>query len=236
MRVHARVYAIAAAASLAIGSIASLAATASSASASSSNAAATQAYIQAGYQALRVGIAHLATSEAAPLHVLAKVQSECPQVGAQSPENSESTQMSDDVIGAIVLSAYAPDLQAIRTFIHAAAGLRWSNPGLTHEIHAYVSDWKTLVSLPIPNLCSDVKAWGANGFGPLPANITAFVGKFMPAWVAPGYMPAQLKGYESPAARALAARCSRFEEQITEVEVHAVAHYGEIMNELAVWP
>ena len=74
------------------------------------------------------------------------------------------------------------------------------------------------------------------GFGPLPANITAFVGKFMPAWVAPGYMPAALKGYESPAMRALAARCSRFEEQITEVEVHAVAQYGEIMNALAVWP
>ena len=236
MRVRTRVYAMAATASLAIGSVAGLATTASSASAASSNAAATQAYIQAGYQALRVGIAHLATSKAAPVQLVAKVQSECPQVGAQSPEDGESTQMSNDVIGAIVLTAYAPDMQAIRTFIAATAGLRWSNAGLTHEIHAYISDWKTLVSLPIPNLCSDVKAWGASGFGPLPANITAFVGKFMPAWVAPGYMPAALKGYESPATRALAARCSRFEEQITEVEVHAVAQYGEIMNALAVWP
>jgi hypothetical protein len=235
MREHARAYAIAAVASLTIASIAGLAMTASSAAASSDTAA-TQAYIQAGYQALRVGIAHLATSKAAPVKLVAKVQGECPQVGAESPEDGESTQMSDDVIGAIVLSAYAPDTQAIRTFIHAAAGLRWSSAVLTREIHAYTSDWKTLVSLPTPNLCSDVKAWGADGFGPLPANITAFVGKFMPAWVAPGYMPAGLKAYESPATRALAARCSRYEEQITEVEVHAVAQYGEIMNALAVWP
>jgi hypothetical protein len=235
MREHARIHAIAAAASLAIAAIAGLG-TAASSAAASSDTAATQAYVQAGYQALRVGIAHLATSKAAPLHVLANVQRECPRVGAQSPEDAESTQMSNDVIGAIVLSAYAPDTQAIKTFIHAVAGLSWSSPELTHEIRAYASDWKTLVSLPIPNLCSDVKAWGANGFGALPANISAFVGKFMPAWVAPGYMPAQLRRYESPATRALAARCSHFEEQITEVEVHAVAQYGEIMNALAVWP
>ncbi len=227
---------MAATASLAIGSVAGLAVTASTAAAASSDAAVTQAYVQAGYQALRVGIAHLATSEAAPLRLLAKVRGECPQVGARSPENSTSTQMSDDVIGAIVLSAYAPDHQAIRTFVHAVAGLRWSSASLTREIHAYANDWETLLGLSIPDLCGDVKAWGVSGFGALPANITTFVGKFMPAWVAPGYMPAQLKRYESPATRALAARCSRFEEQITEVEVHAVAHYGEIMNELDVWP
>ncbi len=236
MRVHARVFVVAATVSFAIGSVAGLTTAASNADAASSDAAATQAYIQAGYQALQVGIAHLATSKAAPLHVLTDVQRECPQIGSQSPEDSESTQMSDDVIGAIVLSAYKPDLQAIRTFIHAVAGLRWSSAGLTHEIDAYTSDWKTLVSLSVPNLCSDVKAWGGNGFGALPASVSAFVGKFMPAWVAPGYFPAQLKRSESPAMRALAARCSRFEEQITEVEVHAVAQYGEIMNALAVWP
>jgi hypothetical protein len=235
MRVRALLLVPAATVSLALGSLGGLAIPAPAAAASSDTAA-TQAYLQAGYQALRVGVAHLAASKAAPLHVLASVQRECPQAGAGSPENSESTQMSDDVIGAIVLSAYAPDLPAIRTFVHAVAGLSWSSPGLTHAIRAYTSDWKTLVGLSIPDLCSDVKAWGADGFGALPTNITAFVGKFMPAWVAPGYMPAQLQRYESPAMRALASRCRQFEEQITEVEVHAVAQYGEIMDALAVWP
>jgi hypothetical protein len=236
MRVRTRVYAIAATASLATGSVAGLACAASTAAAASSDAAATQAYIQAGYQALRVGIAHLATSKAAPVQLVAKVQRECPQIGAQSPQDSTSTQMSDDVIGAIVLSAYAPDTQAIRTFIRAVNGLRWSSATLTREIHAYTDDWKTLVSLSIPNLCSDVKAWGANGFGALPASIAAFVGKFMPAWVAPGYMPAGLTRYESAATKALAARCRRFEAQIGEVEAYAVAQYGEVMDVLAIWP
>jgi hypothetical protein len=232
--VRARVYAMAATASLAIGSVAGLAAASSAAAAG--DAAVTQAYVQANYQALRVGISHIATSEAAAPHLLAKVRQECPLVGARSPQDGESTQMSDDVVGAIVLSAYEPDQQAIRTFIHAVAGLRWSSAPLTREIRAYTSDWQTIVGLSVPNLCSDVKAWGANGYHALPANIAAFVGKFMPAWVAPGYMPAQLERYETPATRALAARCKRFEERITEAETRAVEPYSEIMNALAIWP
>ena len=144
--------------------------------------------------------------------------------------------MSNEVIGAMVVSGDAPDLQAIRTFIHAVAGLRWSSSGLTRSIRAYTSDWQTLSSLSAPNLCGDVKAWGAGGFRALPASTVAFVKKFVPAWVAAGYLPAQLTRYESSATRALAARCHHYEEQITEAEARAVAHYGEIMNALAIWP
>jgi len=213
-----------------------MASTPTPALASSGNAASTQAYVQAGYAALRVGVSRLARSEAGPLHVLAQVQHECPQVGANSPQDDESTQMSDEVIGAMVVSAIAPDLPAIRTFIHAVAGLRWSSGGLTHSIRAYTSDWKTLVSLSAPNLCGDVKAWGADGFRALPASTVTFVAKFMPAWVAPGFLPAQLTRYESSATRALVARCNRLEQQLTELEVREVAHYNDIMNALAIWP
>jgi hypothetical protein len=219
---------LAAALCLAMGSTPALA--------SSGDAAATQAYVQAGYAALRVAISHLARSEAGPLQVLATVQHECPQVGANSPQDNESTQMSNEVIGAMVVSAIAPDLPAIRTFIHAVAGLRWSSGGLTRSIRAYTSDWNTLASLSAPNLCGDVKAWGADGFHTLPASTVTFVAKFIPAWVAPGFLPAQLTRYESSATRALVARCNRFEDQITELEVHEVAHYNDIMNALGIWP
>jgi hypothetical protein len=213
---------------LAIGSTPALA--------SSGDATSTQAYVQAGYAALRVAISNLARSEAGPLHVLATVQHECPQVGANSPQDDESTQMSNEVIGAMVVSAIAPDLPTIRTFVHAVAGLRWSNGALTRSIHAYTSDWNTLASLSAPNLCGDIKAWDVNGFHSLPASTVTFVAKFMPAWVAPGFLPARLTRYESSATRALVARCNRFEEQITELEAREVAHYNEIMNALAIWP
>ncbi len=202
----------------------------------SSNAAATQAYVQANYALVRAARSHLATSEAGPVQVLDRVRGECPGVGAGSPEDAESTQMSNEVIGAMVVSAAKPDLQAIRTFVHAVAALSWSSSALTHAIHAYVAHLKTVLSLPAPNLCADVKAWGAGGYRALPASTLAFVARFLPAWVALGYLPPQLAGYESGAARALAGRSRPLEEQLTEGEARAVAHYGEIMNALAIWP
>jgi hypothetical protein len=201
-----------------------------------SNTAAAAAYVQANYSALRVAISHIASSEAEPLQVLAKVQHECPGAGAQSPENAESTQMSDEVIGAIVLSAIKPDLAAIQAFVHTAGGLSWSSRGLTRAIRAYTNDWKTLLGLSTPNLCSEVKAWSGDGFHSLPASTVAFVAKFMPAWVGAGFLPAQLSRYESSATRALARRCEPLEAEISEAEARAVAHYGAIMNALEVWP
>jgi hypothetical protein len=206
------------------------------ASAASGNAAATQAYVQANYSALRVAISHLATSEAEPLHVLAQVQRECPRAAAQSPENAESTEMSDEVIGAMVLSAIKPDLAAIRAFVHTAGGLSWSDQGLTRSIRAYVGDWKTLLALSTPSLCGEVKAWAADGFHALPASTVAFVAKFMPSWVGAGFLPPQLRRYESAATAALARRCEPLEAEISEAEARAVAHYGAIMNTLEVWP
>ncbi len=55
--------------------------------------------------------------------VLATVERECPLAAAGSPQNPESTQMSDEVIGAMVIGAAQPDLQAIRAYIRAVAGL-----------------------------------------------------------------------------------------------------------------
>jgi hypothetical protein len=215
---------------------AALACVPATALAGSSGAAATQSYVQADYALVRVAHSHLATSEAAPLHVLAQVQRECPLAGANSPQDPESTQMSDEVIGAMVISAAQPDLLAIKTFIRAVAGLSWSSRGLTGAVRAYAGQLKTMSSLAAPNLCGDVKAWAANGFHTLPASTVAFVGKFMPAWVALGYVPAQLARYESAQARALARRADALEQDLTEGEARAVEHWGDIMNALVLNP
>jgi hypothetical protein len=216
--------------------LAGLAVWPASAAADAADLAATQTYVQANYAALRVVISHLAASEAGPLHVLAQVRRECPGAGTGSPQDPESTQMSNEVIGAMVLSAAQPDLQATRAFVHATAGLHWSNRGLTRAIHTYVGDWKTLLGLPAPNLCGDVKAWAASGFHTLPASTVAFVAKFIPAWVGAGFLPARLSSYESAATRAFANRSVMLEERVSEAEARAVAHWGEIMDTLVLWP
>ncbi len=228
MRVSAVVPMLAIAATLASAPPAALAA--------SGNAAATQRYLQANYALVRAARSHLAAAEAAPLHVLAKVRQECPLAAAGSPQDPESTQMSDEVIGAMVISAAQPDLPAIKAYISAVAGLSWSNHALTSAVRGYAGDLKTLLSLSVPNLCGEVKAWAADGFHALPVSTVAFVAKFMPAWVALGYLPPKLPAFESSGQRRLARRCEPLESLITEAEARAVAHYGEIMNALEVHP
>jgi hypothetical protein len=202
----------------------------------SSNAAATQAYVHAEYALVRVARSNLATSEAAPLRILAQVRSECPGAGAGSPQDPESTQMSDQVIGAMVIAAAKPDLQAIRTFAAVVGGLSWSNRALSATVRSYVAHLKTVIALPAPNLCGEVKAWAADGFKSLPAGTVSFVAKFMPAWVAVGLLPPQLSAYESGAVKALAGRSGPLEQQLSEGEARAVEHWGEIMDTLQLWP
>jgi hypothetical protein len=202
----------------------------------SSNTATTQSYVHDNYALVRLARTHLATAEAGPLRVLAQVRAECPQAGAGSPQNPDSTQMSDEVIAAMVVSAYKPDLSAMRTFISAAGALSWANRGLTSAVRGYVGDLKTILSLPTPNLCADVRAWAASGYSSLPASTVTLVAKFMPAWVALGYLPAQLATYESAPVRSLARRSVPLEEALTEGEARAVEHWGAIMDALELWP
>jgi hypothetical protein len=202
----------------------------------SSNASSTQTYVQADYALVRVARSHLTASEGGPLQVLAKVKGECPAAGAGSPQDPESTQMSDEVIGTIVIAGAQPDLQAIRTFIRTASSLTWSSSALTNAVHSYANKLKTVLGLTPPSLCTEVKAWAASGYHTLPATTVTFVGKFMPAWVALGFLPAQLARYENGATKALANRAGPFEQELSEGEARAVEHWGDIMDTLMLWP
>ncbi len=215
---------------------AALALAPASSPASSSDVASTKAYILANYALVRTARSHLATSEAAPLGILAQVRRECPQAAADSPQDSESTQLSDEVIGAMVIAAARPYLPAIRGFIHTATRLHWSNSRLTRAVQAYAGKLKTLSTLAPPELCADVRAWAAGGFHTLPASTVRFDQRFMPAWVALGELPGQLAAYESPEQRSLVRRSSELEVELTDGEARAVESWGQIMNELMLNP
>ena len=86
------------------------------------------------------GQSHLADFGSGALHVLHRCAANVRAAGADSPQDPESTQMSDEVIGAMVISAAQPDLQAIRTFVRAARRLHWSNRGLTSAMHSYARE------------------------------------------------------------------------------------------------
>lgn len=228
MRVGALLPLLAAAAGLAIGPSAALADTA--------DVAATQTYLQANYALVRYFTSHIPAARAELSSVLAGVRRECPSAAAGSPENVDSEQLSNEVIGAMVTTVIQHNLPPIRTAIRATAHLRWSNGALTRAVQAYAAKGKVLTSLAVPHLCADVKAWVAGDFQTLPASTASFAPRFMSVWVAPGYLPAALSPYETAEDRTLAHRTAQLEEQWTEFEAYEVETWGKIMNALMLWP
>jgi hypothetical protein len=201
-----------------------------------SQTAASHAYLEADYRLVRSGTSMLPRIERAVHGVLARVRRECPGAGAGSPQDPESTQMSDEVIGAMVLAVVALDKAAARRFIAETRGLRWSNRALTRTVRAYASKLAALVAMPAPGLCADVRAWGASGFTALPATTLQFAPRFMTNWVSLGQLPGALSRYETPSDRALASRLPRLESMITDLEAREVETWGQIMNTLELWP
>jgi hypothetical protein len=207
-----------------------------SALAAPGDSAATKAYIQANYRLVRAAVSRIHPIEAAFDSVLSDVRGECPMAAAGSPQDADSEQLSNEVIGALVIAAVAVDRGAGREFASAARGLTWSSPALTRTIHAYVGKGTMLTALTPPTLCSDVKSWAGSAFLALPANTNSFAPRFMSAWVAPGELPAALAPYETPEDRQLARRTSRLEERLSELEAREVETWGQIMDALALWP
>jgi hypothetical protein len=214
-----------------------LAAAPAAAGAGSGDVAATRRYIQADYALVQRASTKIKAAEAALQSVLHHVQVECPNVAANSPQNPDSTQLSNELIGALVLSAYHTDVPAGTNFVRAAKGLRWSNRPLTSAVQSYVAKIKVLTTLAPPNVCADVRAWIASGYRTLPASTVRFDEQFMPNWVAIGELPDLLKAYERPDERAILRRTNQFEGQLTETEVHAgVETWERTMNTLVLQP
>jgi hypothetical protein len=204
--------------------------------ASSGDAATTRTYLQANYALLRVAQRNIKASEAAYKSVQHRVTAECPHAGLNSPQDTQSTQMSNEVIGAMVVSAAKPDLAAIRTYLHAVAPLHWSSASINHSMARYRASLGTIFKLTVPDLCSDVKSWATSGFQTLPSHTVSFVKLFLPNWVALGLVPSGLKGLEDGEGRSLAQRSHAIEVQITDVEARAVETWGDIMNEMMLEP
>jgi hypothetical protein len=201
-----------------------------------SDASATAAYLRANYALVAAGHAHLSASIADYKGVLAKVRSECPRAAQGSPQNPMSTELSNEVIGAMVLSAGKPDRPAIATYLRAVKGLHWSSGTVTHAVARYAAMLGKLYPLQVPDLCGDVKAWAATGYKALPASTVSFEEVFYPNWVALGLIPSGIARFESSQDRSFAKRAARFEYQLTNVEAEAVETWGDVMNALELWP
>jgi hypothetical protein len=203
-----------------------------------SDVATTRAYLQANYQLVQLTASKIRPIEATLRNVRSQVLRECPMAAAGSPQDTDSEQLSNEVIGAMVTAAvHLVEARASREYVRTAQRLHWSNGALTRSVHAYASKALGLVALAQPTLCADVKSWAASGFRTLPASAAAFAPRFMSVWIAPGELPAALAQYETPAERPLLRRTKQLEEKFTEMEANAgVETWGEIMDGLKLLP
>ncbi len=208
-----------------------------SAQAGGSDVAATRAYLEADYGLVQVVTSRIGPVEVALHGVLAQVRVECPAAAAGSPEDTDSEQLSNEVVGTLVQAAVRLLVHpASLRFVLVAGALSWSNRGLTRTIHAYVAKLEALATTGVPSLCSDVRVWAASGFHTLPGSTVAFDARFMPNWVSVGELPAALARYETPSERPLIRRTEHLEAEVAELEAREVETYGQIMNALGLSP
>lgn len=156
---------------------------------------------------------------------------------AGSPQDPQSTELSNEVVGMLVESAVALLVKppALR-FLLVAGGLQWSDAGLTRAVHSYVEKLEKMAILGTPSICTDVRAWAASRYTTLPSSTVSFDAQFMPNWVSAGELPAGLARYETASERPLVSRTRQLEQDIAGLEAREVETWGEIMNALGLSP
>jgi len=206
------------------------------ANAASGDAAVTAVYIRANYALVSAGHANIARTEAAVKALLGQIRGECPSAALGSPQDEQSTELSNELVGKMVLAGGRPDRPAVGAYLRAVGGLRWHNTSINRAVGSYLGNLRALYGLSSPQLCGDIRSWKAAGFKTLPSATAPFVAAFIPNWVSLGVLPAGLGRYETPELRAIARRSEQFESQLMEMEARLVETWGEVMNELHLNP
>jgi hypothetical protein len=199
-----------------------------------SDASSTEAYVRANYALTLAGHSFIHTGRARIAALRQRLRSECPAVIAGSPQNTQSEQLTWEVIGAMTIVGYQPGVGAAASFARAVSKLSWSSASLTRAVRAYARQGLTEVHTPLPDVCGDLRAWKASGYTTLPASTVHFRRTFYENYVGVGFMPAALLRMVSPAQRALVRRSRRYEEAIAEVEALEVETFGEIIDSLGL--
>jgi hypothetical protein len=201
--------------------------------AGSQNALATRIYVQANYALVRTARANLAAGNAALKGLVRQLTGECPLAAAESPQNYDSEQLDNEVVGAMTVVAYRPDAAAMGRFARAVAGLHWSNRALTRTVRTYAAQLKGLATLATPDVCGDVRAWAAGGYHALPAGTVQFDQLYYRYDIEAEEVPLRLLApYESARGASLVRRTVQLEAPLAEAEADAVSDYTQILDAL----
>ncbi len=151
-----------------------LALTPATADATSRDVASTHTYLVASYKVLHAAVSTWSTVEASIHSLDLRFHAECPDVGAGSPQNEEDQKLSYEAAGALWATGYHTDAAIVHAYVKTVNRLTWSNPKITRDAHRLTRGLQEMTELQVPNICADVRAWGANSYGAAPANVKQY--------------------------------------------------------------
>jgi hypothetical protein len=145
-----------------------------SATAAPRDVASTHAYLTATYEVLHAAVSTWPTVESSIHKLDLRLRAECPNAGAGSPENEEAEKLSYEVVGALWATGYQTYTATVRTYASTLNRLTWSNPKITRDDRRLARGMVEMTTLRVPDICADVRAWRADGFGAAPSNVEPY--------------------------------------------------------------
>src|ERR1039457_2733420 len=144
------------------------------ADATSRDVASTHTYLAASYKVLHAAVSTWSSVEASIHRLDLRFHTECPDVGAGSPQDAEEQKLSYEVAGALWATGYHTDAAVVRAYVNTLDRLTWSNPQITRDARRLATGLQEMTALQVPDICADVRAWGADGYGRVPANVAPY--------------------------------------------------------------
>lgn len=187
------------------------------AGATSQDVASTHTYLVASYRTLHAAVTTWPSVEANIHRLELRLNGECPDIGAGSPQNEEEQNFSFEVAGALWATGYHTDAAIIRPYIHTLRGLTWSKPQITRDDRRLAKGLEELLALRVPDICADVRVWRNDGFGPVPAGVASY-GQHAEAIETKEIPRNLLDPYLQPADRSLRVRAERVATRFEELE------------------
>jgi hypothetical protein len=145
-----------------------------SATAAPRNVASTHAYLTATYEVLHTAVSTWPTVESSIHKLDLHLRAECPNAGADSPQNEEAQKLSYEVVGALWATGYQTYTATFRAYARTLNRLTWSNAKITRDDRRLARGMVEMTTLRVPDICADVRAWRADGFGPAPSDVELY--------------------------------------------------------------
>lgn len=212
-----------------------LVASSQAALARSGNVAATQALARATNTLVSTARPDIDKGLAAVKSYANQVAAQCPQVALESPQDYDSEQLDNELVGALTTVGYRTAAGPIAVYARTVEGLHWSNGRLTRAVRTFAKKLEGLTTLATPNLCGDIGGWVASGYKTLPASTIQFDQRYTVVDPEAEEVPLIINlatPYSTPSDFSVLRRVERFETELGEAEAHAVEYYTHLMNTL----